>query len=439
MENQFVDRLLERIGRISGIKAVTAVKEGMGVSYPLIMLGSVCLLIACFPVPGWEEGMASLFGNGWSAPLLSAAHVIFQAFSVFAVMGIAYKYCEPEGVSPLSAAFLAVTVFLMLLPEGALSGLEHIAESGAAAGYWLGGPSIVMAIFTGLAVSRILCWFAKKGWLLPAPDNVPEGVVHAFSELVPGAVVLALAFIVSVLVPFLGGVALPELLNRLIQVPLQGILDTFAGGILLTLLQTLLFWAGVHGPAIVGSLTDPLLTANTLANQAILDGGGSLLNNPAAHIVTQQINMFATMGGCGMTLGLLLAVLIGARSEQLRSLVHVAGVSGLFNINEPIIFGAPIVFNRCFLFPFVAAPVLCLMITYGAIAIGFMMPFSAVQVLWPMPPILSGFLLAGWQGAVIQVVCLFMSTLVYLPFVMAQDKVYCAVEQEDEKRSLTVN
>ena len=86
-----------------------------------------------------------------------------------------------------------------------------------------------------------------------------------------------------------------------------------------------------------------------------------------------------------------------------------------------------------------AAPVLCLMITYGAIAIGFMMPFSAVQVLWPMPPILSGFLLAGWQGAVIQVVCLFMSTLVYLPFVMAQDKVYCAVEQEDEKRSLTVN
>ncbi len=434
MNSQFWDEMLNRTGRLAEVKAIAAVKEGMGVSYPLVMLGSLCLLIACFPIPGWESFAAGFLGDGWSRPLLQIAQVIFQGFAVFAVLGIAYKYCEPEGVNPLVAAFLSLVIFFLLLPAGILANYGEFSEGLPVLNGWLGGKSILMAILTGLSVSWVLCWFHKKGWLLPAPSGVPDGVVHAFSDLVPGAAVIALGILLYSLLPVLTGASLAELLHRFIQLPLQAVVDTLAGGIFITFLQTLLFWSGVHGPAIVGSLVDPLLTANTLDNQQLLDAGASLLGNPAAHIVTQQINMFTTMGGCGMTLGLLLAILIGAKSNQLRSLVRVAGIPGLFNINEPIIFGAPIVFNPYFLVPFVLTPAVCLLVAYLAIAAGFMLPFSAVQVLWPTPPILSGFLLAGWQGAAVQVLCLVLSCLIYLPFVRAQDKVYCQAEAEEKEK-----
>ena len=83
---------------------------------------------------------------------------------------------------------------------------------------------------------------------------------------------------------------------------------------------------------------------------------------------------------------------------------------------------------------FVLTPAVCLLVAYLAIAAGFMLPFSAVQVLWPTPPILSGFLLAGWQGAAVQVLCLVLSCLIYLPFVRAQDKVYCQAEAEEKEK-----
>ena len=429
MNHQFWDSVLNAIGRLTEVKAIMAVKEGMGVSYPLVMLGSLCLLVAVFPVPGWEAFMASLCGSGWSRPLLGMAQGIFQMFAVFAVLGISYKYCEAEGVNPLPAAFLSLAVFWLLLPAGTWMETGVFSVGKTAAGGWLGGKSILLAIFTALSVSWLLCKAHKKDWRLPAPAGVPEGVVRAFSDLLPGLFVFFLAVILSSGVMAWTGVSLAELLNRFLQAPLQAAVDTFAGGILITFLQTLLFWAGVHGPAIVGSLVDPLLTANTLDNQVILDAGGTLLGNPAAHVVTQQINMFATMGGCGMTMGLLLAILLGAKSAQLRDLLKMAGVPGVFNINEPIIFGAPIVFNPYFIVPFIAAPVVCLVVTYLAIATGFMVPFSAVQVLWPTPPIISGFLLAGWQGSLVQAVCLICSTIIYLPFVLAQDRVYCKAEK----------
>lgn len=154
----------------------------------------------------------------------------------------------------------------------------------------------------------------------------------------------------------------------------------------------------MHGPGIVGAFTDPMLTANTVANQEILDLGGTLLGNPAAHIVTQQMGVFATMGGCGLGLGFLVAVFAGARSQQMRSILSLGGIPALFNINEPIIFGAPIVCNPYFLVPFTLAPVAVFGLTYATIALGFMPPFSAIQVPWCMPPLISGFLLAGVRG-----------------------------------------
>jgi PTS system cellobiose-specific IIC component len=216
---------------------------------------------------------------------------------------------------------------------------------------------------------------------------------------------------------------LPELFFTVIQTPLQGLSDTIVGGSIIVALQSILFWAGIHGPNVVGGVVSPLLLANSIDNQALLDAGQQLMGNPAAHIMTIQVNdVFVKSGGCGLTLGLLIASYLVAKSDQLKSLTKMAIVPGCFNINEPVIFGLPIVFNPYLIVPFILVPLIAMIITYTSIAIGFMAPFSAVQVPWTTPPIIAGFLLNGWQGGVIQIINLAMAVAVYMPFIKVQDK-----------------
>ena len=144
---------------------------------------------------------------------------------------------------------------------------------------------------------------------------------------------------------FIGATTLPELIFKVIQAPLQGLSDTLIGGIFIAGLQSVLFWAGIHGPNVIGGVVGPLLIANSLDNQHLLDAGLQLVNNPQAKIITCQVDMFIKAGGCGLTFGFLIASWLSAKSEQMKSITKISTVPGIFNINEPIIFGLPIVFN----------------------------------------------------------------------------------------------
>jgi PTS system cellobiose-specific IIC component len=225
---------------------------------------------------------------------------------------------------------------------------------------------------------------------------------------------------------------LPELIFAVIQTPLQGLSDTIVGGTVFSMLMTVLFWAGIHGPNVVGGILNPLMIANSLDNQKILDAGMSLLGNPDAHILTIQItDTLMKPGGCGATFGLLIASYLVARSQQMKTITRLGTVPGLFNINEPIIFGLPIVFNPYMIVPFCLAQLAVMLISYGAIVIGFMAPFSAIQVPWTTPPIIAGFLMNGWQGAVVQIAGLAAATAIYFPFVKAQDNAFYKEEQSE--------
>ena len=356
----------------------------------------------------------------------------FSVLALIVVLSITYKYVENEGCDAMMAAILALSTFLILMPptivtkEGAVVG-DIIPKA------WAGSNGVITAILIAFFVSCVFCYFEKHHIGIKMPDAVPQGVARAFSALVPGMVFFTTASVLYGLCHYVGATTLPELIFKVIQTPLQGLSDSLAGGTIIVSLQSILFWAGIHGPNVVGGVVSPLLIANSLDNQHLLDMGMSLVNNPQAKIFTCQINdVFVKSGGCGLTLGLLIAGLFTAKSDQLKSLMKMAFVPGLFNINEPIIFGLPIVFNPYLLVPFVLVPLFAMFITWFAISTGFMAPFSAVQVPWTTPPIIAGFLLDGWQGAVIQIVNLAMATVIYFPFLKAQDRAFLKEEQENE-------
>ncbi|WP_294152002.1 PTS sugar transporter subunit IIC [uncultured Selenomonas sp.] len=417
-KQELFDKFVELMGRFADIRAVTALRDGFIMTTPFTICGSVFLLLANLPIPGYADFMAGIFGKDWTIPLNAVAGGTFSVLAVIAVLAITYKYVE------------ALTTFIIVLPPFAAT-KDGVIVNDVIPKAWAGSNGVITAILVSFFVSAVFCYCEKNHIGIKMPDAVPGGVAKAFEALVPGMVLFTTAAIVYGVCHFALGTTFPELIFKIIQTPLQGLSDSVVGGTVIVSLQSILFWAGIHGPNVVGGVVNPLLIANSLDNQALIDAGQQLAGNPAAKIFTCQINdVFVKSGGCGLTMGFLIASWLSAKSDQMKSITKLATVPGLFNINEPIIFGLPIVFNPYLLFPFIFVPLFAFFITYAAIAIGFMPPFSAVQVPWTTPPIIAGLLLDGWQGAVIQIINLAMATAVYFPFVRAQDKKMLEEEQE---------
>ena len=431
-KEEMFNKFLEVMNNFAQLKAVVAVKDGFIMTTPFTICGSLFLLIACLPIPGWGDMMAGIFGPNWQAPMWTVCGGTFNLLAIIVVLSITYKYVANEGLDGMTAAGLALSSYVMLMPT------EVVTEAGEKVGGvlpmgWTGSNGVITAIIISFAVSYIYCFCVKNHIGIKMPDSVPGVVARAFEALTPGFLVFLLSSALWAACHFMGETTVPELIFKMIQVPLQALSDTLAGGITIVGLQSLLFWAGIHGPNVVGGVVAPLLLANSMDNQALLDAGQSLVGNPAAKFITVQINdVFVKSGGCGLTLGLIIAGLMVAKSEQFKSLTKIAMVPGLFNINEPIIFGLPIVFNPYMMIPFIIVPIVALVVTWMAMYIGFLSPMGAIQVPWTTPPIIAGLLLDGWQGAVIQIINLVLSTIIYLPFIKGMDKSMLAEEAEME-------
>ena len=427
------DKFIELMGRFAEIKEVAALRDGFIFTTPFTIAGSIFLLLANLPIPGYNDFMISTFGADWSIPLTQVSGATFDILGIIVVLGITYKYTEAEGCDAFSAAVLALSAFVIIMKTTAI-GEGGVEVGGVIPKLWAGSNGILAAIVVGVIVSKIFCYCEKNKVTIKMPESVPGGVQKAFAALIPAVIIFALFAIIYAVCNLLTDMTFPELVFAVIQTPLQSLTDTLGGGIVISALPSVLFWAGIHGPNIVSGITNPMLIANALDNQQLVNAGMSLFSNPQAKIVTiQMTDIFFKSGGCGMTLGFLIAAFIKAKSAQLKSISRLSFIPGLFNVNEPIIFGLPIVFNPYLLFPFVLAPVVAFIVTYFAIFIGFMPAFSAVQVPWTTPPVLAGLIVAGWQGAVVQIVNIIIATVIYFPFVVSQDKANLRDEQESNQ------
>jgi len=428
----FFEKALDALARFANTKVMRALKDGFVLTMPATLIGSIALLIQFFPVNGYEEFMVSVFGESWTIWLSQISSNTMDILAIIVAVGIAYSYATNEKQDGISAGIISLIAFLTVSPSSVTSESGDIVGSVIARG-WTGGNGIIAAILMGLFTSVVYTFLMKKNVRIKMPEGVPDGVSNAFSALIPGFIIIVSSGIFYQICYVLADKSLTEVIFSIIQVPLQGLSDSFGAGLIIVLLMGILFWAGIHGPNIVMGVMAPILTANSLDNQAIVDAGQALTIENGAKIMTpQMIDLFVKFGGTGLTLGLIISALIVAKSKQLKQISKLSLIPGLFNINEPMIFGLPIVYNPIMLIPFIITPIIGLVITYGAIAIGFMSPFSGIQVPWTTPPIISGFLAAGWQGAVVQLIIIVISVIMYYPFVLRQDKLNLEQENVEE-------
>jgi PTS system cellobiose-specific IIC component len=437
MQNFINQKILPPIMKFVNTRAIKALKDGMVLSLPFIMVGSVFLLLASFPIPAVANWMNR---TGLTPYWNQAYNATFGIVAVFAVVGIAYRWAKNEHVEGLPAGMTAFVGFLIIMnpttpvKDGAKTVISAAKAPNLLIGFidrtWLGGQGMIAAIIVGLITGWIYTWFVKKKIIIKLPDQVPPAVANSFVALIPSAVLTVWWLLVYIFFDKVAHTTLTQWIYTTIQTPLQGVTDSFGGILLLTSLVPFFWFFGVHGSVLVGGIAGPILGANALENAAIFKKLGYVDAAHGGHIVIQGLfDQFSTVTGAGITIGLVVFMTFMAKSTQLKSIGKLALVPGIFNINEPVLFGLPIVMNPMLAIPFFIMPPLSAGSTYLLIKAGILPYLNGVQVPWTTPPVVSGFLIGGWKVAIWQAMILVVSFFVYLPFIRSYDKMLYEKEQ----------
>ncbi|CAI3652583.1 PTS system, lactose/cellobiose-family IIC component [Clostridium neonatale] len=423
------ETVIPAVMKFVNLKPVVALKDGILFILPLTLIGSVFLLLAQIPYQPFNDWMASMLSSNWTEPLMQAYGASFKIIALVATMAIAYVYTKNEGHEPFSAGVISLVVFLLTTNSYVtLESGEKVSEVIPKA--WTGGEGMVTAIIIGLLVGMIYSWFLRKNITIKMPAGVPQGVANSFAALIPGAVIIVGATIIYTIFKYGLNTTFIEWIYKMIQTPLQGLSDSLGGVIVMCFLIPSLWWFGVHGSTIVGGVMDGILITNATSNQAIIDSGLPLTIENGGRIVTQQFkDCVVNLSGAGATIGLVICMLFLAKSAQSKQLGKLAIVPACFNINEPVIFGTPIVMNPFMAIPFIATPVVIGVLQYLAISMGLIPLYTGVVVPWTTPPIISVFLTGGWRTALFQVVVIAISTAIYFPFFKKVDN----MNYENEK------
>lgn len=460
------NKVLPLIMKFVNTKPIKALQDGMVYALPFIIIGSVFLILSNVPIPSVA---AALKESGWADFFTQAYTTTFGILSIWATVGIAYVYVRNEGYEALPAALTSLSAFLMLqmlqvtAPLSGVLGksgtgiansagtvvltgsqvsknidkLPHALQSflqspvtGVINISWLSGQGMVAAIIIGILVGWAYTKMIKAGWKITLPEQVPSSVANQFTAMIPSGVILVVTMLIYALLKATMNTDMLSLIYKLLAAPMQGLSDSLVGAILIAFLVSFFWFFGVHGGLIVGGIAGAFLIPNTAENAALYHAGKLSLNS-GAHIVTNEFyNNFINLTGSGITIGLVIFTVVAAKSVQLKTIGKIELVPALFNINEPFLFGLPLVMNPFLAIPFFLVPVIIAISTYGVIYLGIVPPLNGVAAPWTTPAVISGFLIGGWKMAIWQAVTLVISTLVYFPFAKRYDQYLLAEEEQ---------
>lgn len=427
--------LAESIGKN---KYLMSIRDGFLVSTPLLIIGSIFLLIGNFPITAWTDFIEA---QGWAGFIGKPASATFDIMAILAVIGIAYAFAGRMNVDKIFGAATALVSWFIVMPfaiDKVLDSGETITVSGIPFS-WVGSKGIFIGIAVAFLSVHIYAWVNSKGWIIKMPEGVPPTVEQSFSALIPAGVTITVFCAINwafALTPY--GSAF-QFVFDILQAPLLSLGNTLGAMVIAYIFLHFFWFFGVNGGSVVGAVFNPILQTLAAENAAALVAG-----QPIPNIISQQFqDLFATFGGCGSTLSLLIAMILFCKSKRVTELAKLSLVPGIFGINEPIVFGLPIVLNPTILIPFMLVPTINIVVSYVVMSIGLVPYCNGIQLPWTTPVIISGFLATNWAGALLQAILLGVGVFIYLPFIKIIDKQYLEEEanaantvEEDDDFSL---
>ncbi len=404
------DTLMPIAQTLGNQRHLLAIRDGFTVIMPLMIIGALVVAINNLPIEAFQNFMNSIFkftledgspiwksvgGNVWNGT--------FGIMSMFMAFLIGDNLGESYGMNGKIAGATGLASFAAI---GGLNGM--------------GSTGLFVAIIIALVSVELLRFLANlKALTVTMPEGVPSGVAAAFNNMFPMMITVTLVGLVATL---LARVGIPDVINAFyeaIQQPFMGLTSTWVAAVILAIIPPLFWFFGIHGANMIDPFMQMINVPAIDENIAALAAGKA-----APNIVNKPFfDAFVNMGGTGTTIALIIAVFLVARQNKKLMTVSTLSIGpGLFNINEPISFGLPVVLNPILFIPYVVGPVIITLIAYFATAAG-LVPAATMVIPWVTPPVIGGFLATqSIAGAILSLVNLVIMVVIYIPFIMIQSK-----------------
>lgn len=393
-------RLTRALTALSENTYLAAIRTAMVAIVPLTIIGGLFMVIAFLPIPGWQERVKEYL------PLLDVpVAATFRLLAVYVCFAIGYDLGQRLKQEPLSSALISTVVFLMIsLKAGEDSALEMSRLSSA---------GLFTAILVALVCVRVQKFFTDANLVIRMPQSVPAIVYESFLSLVP------MVFLVLVFwgIRFVLGVDINEIVQTVFQ-PVVRALNTLPGILLYAFLVTLLWSIGINGDNALDAIVAPIFLNFLTENVAAMSAGQPLPYITANGFFTTFVNV----GGTGATIALAL-VMFNSREPGFRKVARISMPTQVFQINEPIFFGMPIVLNPIFMVPYILSALTLTAGTYLLMQVG-MIAKPLVPIPWTTPPVIGHYLITGgdWRAAVWGALSIPLAMAIYYPFAKAAER-----------------
>ncbi|QNO14057.1 PTS sugar transporter subunit IIC [Alkalicella caledoniensis] len=421
-ENRFLDKFSMVAAKFGNQVHLRSLRDGFAILMPMFILAGIAVLINSVVFPWFWEGDTLWTAQYWGRMVTNGT---LNISSILLAPMVAYFLSKNKGFkNPIASAALAISVLAVMMPFttsltpiGASDAVEVIGIMRFAD---LGTQGMFAGIIIGLLSTELFIKLSSfKKFEINLGDDVPPAVGQSFNVLIPVMLVVSIfaAFSLFLLVAF--ETNLLALVAKFVQEPLRAVNTSIWGAVLIYSVGNFLFTLGIHQTIINGVLLMPIALVNMNENMLAFQNGIEIPN-----IITSVfIPTFGMIGGTGSTISLIIATIIFSKQRSSKSVAKLGTAPGIFNINEPIIFGYPIVFNLPMMIPFVLLPSLGIIFAYFATALGFM-NHTVVLIPWTTPPLLSGFLATGgdWRAVVVQLIIIVGGVFLYLPFMKISER-----------------
>ncbi|CAM3433390.1 MULTISPECIES: PTS cellobiose transporter subunit IIC [Erysipelothrix] len=408
--SNFMDNKVLPLGiKIGGQRHLLAIRDGMAASIPLIIVGSIFLIIGNLPIPGYTEFVSGIFGPDWVTKLNYAVDATFSIMALICVFAISNSLANKYAVDGVSAGFISLAAFLVVTP---LTG-----DGGIPLGY-LGSKGLFVAIIVSLISTEIFRIMVQKDIVIKMPENVPPAVSKSFVALIPSILTITLFWVLRLVIEFAGFGNMHEIIAVILGKPLSYLGGGYVGGLVAILITSLFWTVGIHGWDLVLSVMQPTYMLMLDQNRIAFQAGQEIPN-----IINYSFfNVFVWMGGSGVLIAVAILLVLRSRSKQMKELAKIAVPPTIFGVNEPVMFGFPIVMNPIMLIPYVLAPLVVFTVSYAAMYFKIVPMTNGVMVPWTMPPLIGGYLATGSiMGSILQLVNIIISVAIYYPFFKAAD------------------
>lgn len=417
------DKLVPPMARIGTQRHLLAIRNGVVSTLSLILIGTFFMVFINLPVPAWKEALAP-----YSETIVIPYRMTMGLMAIYATFVMGSDLAKSYKLDGVTGGILSLGAFFMLqvpinvaTPKKSPLGFVLPMSSLGASGMFSGILAMIFAVET-------YRFFKQHNVTIKMPDQVPPAVSRSFEALIPGAVIITFVWLVR----DIANIDVNSLLLKLFQ-PLTEILGNNLLGALLPMFLIHLLWSfGIHGMSIVGSIVRPIWLIMLDGNAKALAAGTAANHLP--YIAPEQFYQWTvTLGGAGATVVVAFLFLFVCKSKFLKEVGRFSIIPGIFNINEPMIFGAPMMLNPYMFIPFNLVPLVLTTISYFVVKAGWVNGFTTLPA-WTLPAPIGGYLSAGndWRMIVLIAFNLVIATLIYYPFVKAYDKKMLADEKKGQ-------